>query len=186
MDNLIKLSLDRILLSSIIFLCATFQPANAAEFSEDQVKAVFLINFAEFIRWPDNSFSENPKQFYFCAFHSKTPVISILKRVIANESARGRKLIFKQIGSQEELKDCQVFYFNSSDQSRFIEYLPLLQQRSILTVSDNENFIHNGGMIAITKNRRRLHPTINVSNLKKAGLKASAKLLELATLTEND
>jgi hypothetical protein len=106
--------------------------------------------------------------------------------VIANESARGRKLNFKQINSQQELKYCQVFYFNSNDQSRFIEYLPQLEQKSILTVSDDKGFINNGGMIAITRNRRRLHPTINIISLKKAGLKASAKLLELATLVENN
>lgn len=164
----------------------THQSANGAEFSEDQVKAVYLINFTEFIRWPDSAFAENPKEFYFCALHAETPVISILKKVIANESAKGRKLIFKQINSQQELKHCQIFYFHGSDQSRFIELLPALEQRSILTVSDDENFIQNGGMIAITKSRRRLHPTINVGNLKKTGLKASAKLLELAILVEND
>lgn len=174
------------LIASIFVLFTIIRSTDGAEFSEDQVKAVYLINFAEFIRWPDNAFSEHPSQFLFCALHSETPVISILKKVIANESAKGRKLSFRQINSQQELKLCQVFYFHSSDQSRFIEFLPQLEQRSILTVSDNEDFIKKGGMIAITRSQRRIHPTINVYNLENSGLKASAKLLRLATIVENN
>ncbi len=162
------------------------QSAHGAKFSEDQVKAVYLINFAEFIRWPDNAFSEHPKQFHFCALQIETPVISMLKKVIVNESSRGRKFIFRQINNQEELKYCQIIYFHNSDQSRFIDSLPLLEKNSILTVSDDKAFIKNGGMIAIIRSHKRLRPTINVKRLEKTGLKASAKLLELANIVENN
>ncbi len=179
------LRLRRLLLGSFFLLSISSQSIDSAEFSEAQVKAVYLINFAEFIRWADNAFTEDPKAFCFCALQAESPVISVLRKVITNEYAKERKLIFKQINTEEELKYCQVFYFTSDDQSRFAEFLPQLKQKSILTVSDTDEFVEKGGMITISRKKRRLHPTINLKNLEKTGLKVSAKLLRLATIVNN-
>lgn len=165
-------------------LFTTIESTEGVEFSEDQIKAVYLLNFAEFIRWPDKAFSEHPKKFCYCALHADTSVIRILKKVIANETVKGRKLTFKQINNSKDQKHCQVVFFQQSEKSQFVKLLPELKQNSVLTVSDDINFVKQGGMIAITKGRRRLYPTINLKNLEKSGLRVSAKLLRLAKVLE--
>ena len=168
----------------LYFLFSTIQPLQGAEFSEDQIKAVYLFNFAAFIRWPDNAFSENPDTFYFCALTDQSPVIAILRKVINGETARGRKLVVRVINNQDDLKNCQLLYFQASEKSRLVGFLPKLKGRNILTVSDADGFAERDGMISIIRHAKRLRPVINIQRLERAGLKASAKLLRLAFVVD--
>jgi predicted DNA binding CopG/RHH family protein len=52
----------------------------------------------------------------------------------------------------------------------------------VLTVSDLESFETRGGMIALVRKDRRIHPRINIDTVEKSKLKISAKLLNLATV----
>lgn len=177
------------LLAAIVWfflLSATLQPAHGAEFTEDQIKAVYLFNFAEFIRWPDSAFSEIPEAFHFCALDEQSPIIRILKKVIIGETARGRKLVFRRINNQDDLKGCHLLYFQAGEHSKLTRLLPELKGRNILTVGDTKDFADRGGMIGIARRNRHLHPVINVQRLKQAGLKASAKLLRLASIVDGE
>lgn len=176
-----------ILLGTVVWfflLSVTFQPTHGAEFTEDQIKAVYLFNFATFIRWPDSAFSEHPETFHFCALNEQNSVIGILKKIINGKTSKGRKLVFRQINNQDELKDCQLLYFQSGEQLKLAELLPDLAGRNILTVGDIEDFAERGGMIGIARHDKHLHPVINIQHLEQAGLTASAKLLRLATIVD--
>lgn len=174
-----------ILLGTVVWfflLSVTIQPTHGAEFTEDQIEAVYLFNFATFIRWPDTAFSEHPETFHFCALNEQNSVIGILKKIINGKTSKGRKLVFRQINNQDELKGCQLLYFQVGEQSKFAELLSGLQGRNILTVSDIDGFAERRGMIGIARHNKHLHPIINVQYLEQAGLKASAKLLRLASV----
>jgi hypothetical protein len=168
------------------FLSVIFQPVRGATFSEDQIKAVYLFNFAEFIRWPESAFSEHPDSFHFCALNEENPVISILKKVIRDEKVKGRKLIFRRINNLQLLKGCQVLYLQNDELSRFDEFTTEIKNSRVLSVSDQDDFVKRGGMITISRVSNRLRPTINIKRLKQAGLRASAKLLRLAAIVDGD
>jgi len=181
--------MSRILLGAVVWFLLfpiTNQPVHGTEFSEDQIKAVYLFNFAEFIRWPDSAFTEHPEAFHFCALNEQSSIIRILKKVINGETAGARKLVFRRINNQDDLKGCQLVYFQASEQSKLAGLLPKLKMRNILTVGDTEDFAKRGGMIGIARHNRHLHPVINVQRLKQAGLKASAKLLRLAFVVDGE
>lgn len=169
----------------ISILLITSHPSRAAEYSEDQVKAVYLFNFAGFIRWPDSAFSASPETFLYCAFKEKNPVINTLKKVITNESIKGRKLAFHLITDQKDIESCQIVYFQPNEKSLFIDLLPALKGQSILTVSDMNGFTEQGGMIGFSHRGKRLHSVINVYHLAQANLTASAKLLRLSTIVNH-
>jgi hypothetical protein len=173
-------------LTFFFMLIATIQPVLGTEFTEDQIKAVYLFNFAEFIRWPDSAFSEHPGAFHFCALNEKSPIIHILKKIIQGETAKGRELIFHKINNQDDLRGCQLWYVQANEQAKFTTFLPKLKARNILTVSDIEGFAEHSGMIGITRLNKNLHLFINTLHLNQAGLKASAKLLRLASIVDGE
>lgn len=166
------------------FLSVIFQPVRGATFSEDQIKAVYLFNFAEFIRWPESAFSGHPDTFHFCALSEASPVINILKKVIKGEQAKGRKLIFRRIKNLQVVQGCQVLYMQNNEFSQFEEFSTEIKNSHVLSVSDQDDFVKRGGMITISRLGNRLRPTINIKRLKLAGLKASAKLLRLAAIVD--
>ncbi len=179
--------LSGILLGVVVWLFllpATIQRADGAKFTEDQIKAVYLFNFAEFIRWPYSAFSEHPEAFHFCVLNQKSSIIRILKKVIDGKTAGGRKLVFRRINSKGDLNGCQLLYFQADEQSKIAKLLPKMKGRNLLTVGDNEDFVKNGGMIGIARQSKNLHLFINVQLLKQANLKASAKLLRLASVVD--
>ncbi len=162
---------------------------HAEKFSEDQIKAVFLFNFAGFIRWPGDAFSDTEASFHFCALNDQTPIIQSLIQVINGESQQGRKLMFKLLKSVDDLSvydinTCQILFFHRQELEQFSLLAQTLNKSPILTVSDTENFIDEGGMIALIHSDHRLRPMIHNKRLQQTGLKASSKLLQLAKIVE--
>lgn len=164
------------------FLFTISHSSQAAKYTEDQVKAVYLFNFAGFIRWPESAFSETPATFQYCALSEDNDVINILKKVIAKETVKGRKLVFRLISNQNDLKYCQVVYFQASELSQFSGLRANLNGKSVLTVSDANGFAEQGGMLGFSHLGKRLRSVINIRRLEQAKLKASAKLLRLAII----
>jgi hypothetical protein len=55
-----------------------------------------------------------------------------------------------------------------------------LEAAPVLTVSETNDFIDSGGMIALVRNRDRIRWEINRSSAESAGLRLSAQLLSMA------
>ncbi len=165
-------------------LSTLFIPARGATYSENQIKAVYLFNFAEFIRWPETAFSMHPDTFHFCALSENNPVIRNLQKVIAGEKVKGRNLVFRHIENPQLVKGCQILYIQNHEFSAFNKFSSDIEKQNILSVSDTDDFVKRGGMIVLSKYNNRLRPTINIQRLKQAGLNASVKLLKLALIVK--
>ncbi len=166
----------------LFLLSTTVQTVHGAKFTEDQIKAVYLFNFAVFIRWPDSAFSDHPEAFHYCALDGESPIIGILKKAIKGETAAGRKLVLRHVYNPEDLKGCQLLFVQTDELVKLTGLLPELAGKNILTVGDTEDFVERGGMIGIIRENRRLLPVINIQRLKQTDLRASAKLLRLSSV----
>ena len=58
----------------------------------------------------------------------------------------------------------------------------MLQAQHILTVSDTETFIQDGGMIRFITDANKIRFQVNLTATKDAGLTLSSKLLRLAEI----
>lgn len=179
-----------LLLHALTLSVFLFTPyAHAKKFPADEVKAVFMLNFAHYIRWPNDTFSNTVTPFHFCALSDQTPIIQSLIQVIHGESRQGRPLAFKLLNPLGSLnidliKACQILFFHEQELGQFFTLLPILQKSHILTISDTDNFIENGGMITLIHSEQRLRPMIHNNRLQQVGLKASSKLLQLAKIAK--
>jgi hypothetical protein len=138
----------------LFLLPTTIQSVHGAKFTEDQIKAVYLVNFAEFIRWPDSAFSDHPTAFHYCALNEESAIIRILKKAINGETAGGRELVLRYVNTQEDLTGCQLLFFQAGEQAKLMQLFPELNGENILTVGDTEDFVERGGMIGITRKKK--------------------------------
>lgn len=148
--------------------------AVAAVRSEYEVKAGFLYNFARFVEWP----TEQAEEFNLCIL-GIDPFGAVID-AIEKRDVRGRPVkVIRQRVFQPDVQ-CHMAYISHSEQQALAQLLADIAQQPILTISDIEGFAEQGGMIELAQYEKRIQFLINHSAARSAGLRVSAKLLELA------
>jgi hypothetical protein len=168
--------------TALLLTCAILSERSARSApTPTQVEAVFLFNFSQFVEWPPQSFREAGSPLVIGVLGSD-PFGTTLDQVVQGESVNGRVLAVQRFRRIEEVTDCQILFISRSEQDRLPQILQHLKGRSILTVSDMEEFAVHGGMIrfVIVENKIRLR--INVGAVRAAGLTISSKLLRPAQI----
>ncbi len=165
-----------------LLLISAGASAQKASFAEEQIQAVFLFHFANFIKWPTVAFAADDSTFNICATEH-TALSAALEATIAGETTvDGHAMRLFSPVSAEDLSSCHIVYLPSGYDSDLLVHIQNSGVVSVLTVSDEANFISRGGMIELDYRKGRVRSTINTTALDKAGLKASAKLLQLSTV----
>jgi len=156
----------------------------AADFpvvEEYQVKSVFLFNFAKFIKWPDAVFSDSQAPLYICII-GDDPFKQAIDITIENEIVRGHSILIERLDSIKNAESCQILFISQSEVSNLATIFDHLQQQPVLTVSDIDSFVEQGGMIQFFKLGRKVRLLINPDKVKMAGLLISANLLRIAKI----
>ena len=180
------------LLTSVILICLllctdvnTNASAELTPSRSHQIIAGFLLHFASFVKWP----YENIQSINICLVGDDpfgTYIDEMLKAKPLNRS--GTKIRVQRIKSGEDLSQCNIaFTTKNSTTPTYWNSLP--KQRSILLVSEFENFNHIGGQISFYNEHGHVRIEVNLEEVEKANLKISSELLKLVKLTkknEND
>ena len=156
-------------------------PAQTASksFKEYDVKAVFLFNFAQFVEWPDSAFSSTNAPLVIGVL-GRDPFGAILDKTVQGEHVRGRPLEVRRFARAQDVSGCHLLFIGAGDKNRRGEMIQRSRGRPILTVSDEAGFDHVGGMIALRTADGRVRFSIDKAVTDGAGLKISAKLLNVA------
>lgn len=160
---------------------------NTLKVTEEQIKAVFLYNFASFVRIPADAFHTPKSTMEYCVAEDPE-MAEILESVVKGEVVKGHRLIVKHIAQPDQVRGCHVLYVGTHEGPSVLRYLQATAKRDILTVSDDERFVERGGMVSLVRKNKRVRPLINMAVVKQSKITFSAKLLGLATLvgTQND
>lgn len=149
-----------------------------AQNSADQVKAVFLFNFTQFVNWPPSGFS-SPASPFVIGILGNDPFGSYLDKVVEGEKVDSHPVVVQRYSDIDDVKNCQILFTNRSYSA-----IKDLRNRSILTVGDENDFAADGGIIRffIVNNKIRLQ--INLKAARTANIDISSKLLRLADVIE--
>jgi YfiR/HmsC-like len=148
---------------------------------EYQVKAAFLFNFAKFVEWPSSSLPDPSAPLRICIL-GRDPFGEELRNITKEKTVSGRKLQIDQVVDLRQARTCQILFIASSEKAQLKETLDALQGANVLTVSDTNGFLEQGGMINFVLENDRVQFGVNRKAAEKAGLKISSKLLSVAKL----
>lgn len=162
-------------LLGVLILILLMPLAEAETFTESEVKAVYLYNFANFVRWPETSFHPHPEEFHFCSFEARNEVVQHLQGLTEGETINGRRLVVRTVELGEPPQQCQLLFVSDLRTESDYGNIP-----GLLLVSDRENFVTSGGIIELRTVDSRIRPLIQVDQLGRAGLSASSQLLRLS------
>ncbi len=165
----------------LVLLAATSGTAEAQAPSQYEIKAAFLINFARYTEWPDESDGTGPSQgqrVEVCVL-GRDPFGVVLDELDGREVGT-RTVAVRRSTVASELTACHVLFVARSEEGQFAEALGALEHRPILTVGDAAGFMESGGMINFVVRSNKLRFMINMDAVAGAGLDLSSRLLRLA------
>lgn len=163
-------------------LCARAGGATEkSPFSEPDVKAVYLFNFAQFVEWPETAFVSRDSSFMICVL-GDDPFGRILDEVVKGEIVNGRHFGVERVRKVEDVKTCHILFVAESDSERFARITAALDKRPILTVGDTEVFTAGGGIVRFVTDKNRVRLRVNVEAAKAANLTISSNLLRSAEI----
>jgi hypothetical protein len=145
---------------------------------EYEVKAVFLFNFAKLTEWPGGAFRLHEKNFEMCILGDDPFMRSI--EPLSSRTIGGRNVSIARITDISESSACNFIYVASSERDRLPKIIEHVRNKAILTVSDINGFENEGGIIALFLKDGRVKFRINIDAARKANLKISSYLLEVA------
>jgi hypothetical protein len=147
----------------------------------EDLKAVFLLNFAQFVEWPTNAFVDATAPFVI-GILGENPFGKSLDEIVANETVHNHKIVVRHYQDVQEIADCQILFIASSESTRLDRIFEVLKGRSILTVGETDDFSARDGMIRFSIAQNRLHLGVNLEAAQAAQLVISSKLLRLADI----
>lgn len=162
----------------IIAAPAHAQDANASK--EMQVKSVFIFNFINFVEWPE---AKRTPGTTICTFGGN-PFGDTLE-YISSKKQGDKPSIVRHIANGIELaKNCHILFVADAAEGELPAIARYAAAHGILTVSDIGNFATRGGIVGFIRKDNKIRLQINPDMAAQAGLKISAKLLELSDIAK--
>ena len=184
------------LLLACLLPAAAFAQAVRAP-GEVEVEAAYLVNFLRYTQWPSTSFAAPGSPYVLTVVGSQEAAESVRAVAAAAGGIEGRRIEVRWLaqgrGSRSApfdspqdqearamLRGSHLVFFHRSAGRVHPQALGDLANSPVLTVSDNEDFTSQGGMLGLLRSDRRILFQANTSAIRNAGLLVSAKVLKLA------
>lgn len=149
------------------------EPYQAGEY---QVKAAFLLNFANFIQWPQGALGDDT---FTIGVLGQDPFGSASDS-LKGKTVKGRKVVIKRYDDPEDAREADILFISASEKRSLPRILKTIKGKSILTVGDSKDFGRSGVMINLLLLRKRVGFEIHLAAAHQAGLEISSQLLKLA------
>lgn len=164
----------------LLVAMAFASPLRAEYGSAAAVKAAFLYNFFIFIDWPEAVARNNSMQLCVVGESSLKSGLSVLE----NKTIGNKPLTVKYNVKGDLLRACQIVFVDAEQNP--MEIVRSLKGLPIVTVSDKNAFMEQGGMIGFVENDNRLGFEINLDVAQASDIHISARLLKLARTIKAD
>lgn len=165
---------------------ALAQDRDATNSSEYLIKAGFIFNFAKFVEWPQNTFSQ-PDSPIVIGILGTDPFGSIIDQIVQDKKIGGRGFVVKRLkwgADLKDLKECKILFVGASERAHIDELLQIVRWLPILTVGETPGFAERGGVIRLVLEDNKVRFEVNVDAARQSGLTISSRLLTLARIIQ--
>jgi hypothetical protein len=174
---------------SQIFLCflltsnlvMAIETSGADKSKEFHVKALFLYNFANFVEWPDDAFTNKSSPLRMCLYGS-VPFGGFLEAVNGTR-IRDRQLTIIRTSYSEEIEDgCHILFVGTEHLATIERLFSNMNHLFVLSIGNVKGFTDKGGIVNILRTRDQHKFEINLSKAIENGLLIDSDLLSLARI----
>ena len=145
----------------------------------DGLKISYIYKFLNFIVWPEETFSSDDQPFKMC-LAMDDEYFNAAHKLLTDKKNKNRSIRVEQISGNSKLESCQLIFISSSKPKIKKSLKALNRGASVLTISDLQNFISDGGMIGFVLKDNKLRFKVNLSLIQSKKIKVDSRLLTLA------
>jgi len=147
---------------------------------ENEVKAVFLYNFAKYVDWP--SASQGTSATIRLCVPANPAFLAMVREAVRDEVINGRPLSATGVDGLDSARECDILYVGQAGTPDATAWLNAVRGRQTLTVGEGR--LVDGLVIAFVRDQDRLRFDINRATAAKQQLSISSRLLGLARRVE--
>ena len=147
---------------------------------EYEIQAAFVYNFAKFVDWPPDRFTDESASLMLCVIGEDT-FGTTLEDTVAGKTVKGRQIGIRRIDNVDDVESCHLLFVGLSESERLRQIVTRSQKANVLTVGNMAEFIESGGIINLIKKANKIRFEINLVAAERARLKLDLKLLTLAS-----
>lgn len=151
-------------------------PLAFAQYSEAEVKAAFIFNIAKYAEWTAAALPAGAV-LRICVLGAEGGPLEVALRQHQGKQIRGHPVEVRAGLRFGAMKPCPVTVVTHGAAERL---RVLNDERDTLTVSDEEGFIEQGGMIGLVMTNNRVAFEANLDAAQRGGVQLPAQLLKLA------
>lgn len=156
-----------------------------SESREYNLKAAYLYNFANFVKWPPERFADETAPIVV-AIVGEDPFGKLLERTFKDKKVGKRPLQLERFEDASKLADCHVLFVSRSEKKSFAKIVEYGKPRSILIVTEMDGAIGHGGIVNFFIEKKRVRFEIQIDEAKRFKLTISSKLLQLARVVRDE
>jgi len=166
----------------ILLLAFVFKGTNAyAQYSEYEIKAAYIFNFAKFIEWPEDN--TLPTDTIVLGIYKNDPFGIILEKTMIGRKANGKSWKIIRISKMSEIDQCHILFCSGIGNYELGIINNYISKKHVLTIGDEiPDFCEMGGIINFTPQFSSHQFEINNRVANKNGITINPKLLKLAKI----
>jgi len=150
--------------------------AQAPKPTQYDIQAVYLYDFARFVRWPA---AVSDGSLDICV--AGQPVyLDTLKKIVTGESIDGHPLGVRLLQHPGDEAGCDVLFIGAAAKDRLDSLIAATAGKPVLTVSDIPGFLDRGGMIQFLVIDNRVRFSVDLRPIERSGISVSSELLKVA------
>lgn len=161
----------------LFMLAALSAQPSRAEFSAQQVKSAYVFNFIKFVEWPAHEIKAG-ERVRLCVIGDDGLHASL--SALNGRKAGEYELLVRHSTDPVNLSSCHVLFIGEQERRRLVPIIKSLDSAHVLTVSDIPGFAERGGGIGLLHRDERMLFEVNLASTRKAGLRLSGQMLNLA------
>jgi hypothetical protein len=157
------------------------QEAGAEKPSQDDVRAAYLYDFGQFVRWPEGA-GRGP---LLGCVAGKDPFGQTMGKLAAGKQINGRTLEARNLDRPEAAGDCSILFVGTPERGHADAYLAATAAKPVLTVGEGPDSLTRGGMIEFVVVEDRVRFSVNLDAANRCSVGLSSELLKVAvTVTD--
>jgi hypothetical protein len=175
--------LQKLLLLAAAVVAPAVQAAGVTA-TDQQLKAVFVFHFSQFVDWPPTAYTADTEPFVIAVLGNDT-FATLLEEVVRGEHVNKHPIQVRKVSNVEAAGPIHILFVDRSERARLEQVVELVRNRNTLIVSDLDGATQRGAMIQLTNVNQRIGLRINVDSARAARLIVRSNLLRLAEVVRN-